>query len=142
MCVSIDCFTPSDQNGTCINLKKCPRLRFLLENERKNTTVVNFLRSSFCGYEGKDVKVCCPLDDEVISTTEYTSTTKRRVEPTGVGQPSVLSTKLPTQNTCGKTNTSQNRIVGGHPADLGECSNNVTSCLLFTFDNYKINHEM
>jgi len=92
-----------------------------LENQRKNATIVNLLRSSYCGYEGRDVKVCCPLDDETFSTTEYTPmTTKKRVESTVVGQQTVFSSKLPSQNTCGKTNTSQNRIVGGHPADLGE----------------------
>lgn len=125
---AIECFTPSDQSGICINLRSCPRLRFLLENERKNATVVSLLRNSFCGYEGKEIKVCCPLDDEVFTTTEYSSTTKKRTEPTTAGgQQIVLSSKLPSQNTCGKTNTSQNRIVGGHPADLGEYSKIVTS---------------
>lgn len=118
----LDCFTPSDSNGYCINLKRCPRLRILVETQRQNATVVAYLRSSFCGYEGKDVKVCCPLENEQTSTTEYVHTdrtTRGQTSNIGTRQPIVDSPKLPSINTCGKTNTSQNRIVGGHPADLG-----------------------
>lgn len=121
-----ECFTPNDMNGVCINIKRCPYLRNLLETQRKNNTVLAYLRNSACGYEGRDPKVCCPLEDEPIVPTTGVTSTNRPVTSNNNnnnnnnnGEDQVLSNKLPSQSTCGRTNTSHIRIVGGNPADLG-----------------------
>jgi len=74
-----------------------------------------------CGYEGRDPKVCCPLDNE---PTTYTDTTQRittqKTDSAGSAvYETVTSIKLPSQKTCGRTNSSHVRIVGGNPAELG-----------------------
>lgn len=128
-----ECFTPNDLNGECINIRQCPPLLTLLDTQRKNATVAAFLRQSSCGYVGRDPKVCCPLDDEPTSTTEHYVNSNPVTRPnrpvTGPAQlgndnnnnnyNTVTSNKLPSQSTCGQTNTSHIRIVGGNPADLG-----------------------
>lgn len=126
-----ECFTPNDLNGVCINIKRCPSLLMLLENQRKNSSIAAFLRNSMCGYEGRDPKVCCALDNEnTDSSTQQQQSTRPPVTVTTTervsGQSSagenfetVRSAYLPSQNTCGRSNSSHIRIVGGVPADLG-----------------------
>lgn len=138
----IECFTPNDENGVCINILRCPVLRRMLETQRQNSTVVTFLRNSACGYEGRNPKVCCPLDNEPTRPTnnhQTLETTTSRLGGSNSNRPNnrpntgssnnnnnnnynenVSSIKLPSQSTCGKTNTSHIRIVGGNPADLGK----------------------
>ncbi|CAH1710302.1 venom protease [Aphis gossypii] len=116
-----ECFTPNDLNGSCINIKSCPPLRTLLETQRTNSTVVTFLRNSMCGYEGKDPKVCCPLDNEPSNNPDTTQriTTSRPDSSGSTVYETVTSIKLPSQKTCGRSNSSHVRIVGGNPAELG-----------------------
>lgn len=77
-----------------------------------------------CGYEGRDPKVCCELDSEPTdSSTQYrppsTTTTRPAVLSGSDNVETVRSAKLPSQSTCGRSNSSHIRIVGGVPADLG-----------------------
>jgi len=75
-----------------------------------------------CGYEGKDPKVCCPLDNEPSSNTPDSTQRITTPKPDSSGSAvyeTVSSIKLPSQKTCGRTNTSHIRIVGGIPAELG-----------------------
>lgn len=79
-----------------------------------------------CGYEGRDPKVCCPLENESFnnpettqSTTTQRMTTQRPNSSGSTGYETVSSIKLPSQQTCGRTNASHIRIVGGNPAELG-----------------------
>lgn len=120
----IDCFTPNDLNGICINVKNCPVLRALLENQRRNATITAFLRNSMCGYEGRDPKVCCPLDNEFPNSSNsgnLGTTTTPRTNSVGPSSnyETITSPKLPSQRMCGHTNVSTNRVVGGTPAELG-----------------------
>ncbi|XP_050433643.1 venom protease-like isoform X2 [Adelges cooleyi] len=190
-----ECFTPNEENGVCINIKRCPFLLSLLENQRKNASIVTFLRNSMCGYEGRDPKVCCPLESEVSNgnnggnnennnnwNNEQNSNAgstnsgfgqnnngglnhnnnnnnnnnggtnsgfgqgnnggsnhnnnnnnggsnlnNNNGRPTTTSRPTssssyetVTSSKLPSQSTCGRSNATQNRIVGGAPADLDD----------------------
>ncbi|VVC37364.1 Hypothetical protein CINCED_3A022459 [Cinara cedri] len=117
------CFTPSDENGICKNIQRCPPLLSLLNNQRRTEAEKTLLRNSFCGYENRDPKVCCPLENESGSNNRpgnnnlTNKTTQKPVE-----QPdyeTVSSSKLPSQSTCGKTSITHERIVGGMPAELG-----------------------
>uniref|UniRef100_A0A481MQI0 CLIP domain-containing serine protease n=1 Tax=Nipponaphis monzeni TaxID=196483 RepID=A0A481MQI0_9HEMI len=126
-----DCFTPNNLNGVCINLLRCPELRKMSETQRKNSTAVNYLKESACGYEGRNPKVCCPLENESPSTRPTTGSWNNNNNNNNNNNHNnnnnnnnnnyntVSSNKLPSQNSCGRTNTSHNRIVGGSPSDLG-----------------------
>jgi len=77
-----------------------------------------------CGYEGKDPKVCCPLPNEPTLPTYTTETsqgtTNHNSDTLGSAiYETVSSIKLPSQKTCGRSNSSHIRIVGGNPAELG-----------------------
>jgi len=98
----LECFTPNGDNGNCINIKSCPTLLNLLENQGHNTSIATFLIKSQCGDEDNFPyypKVCCLLKDEIYET--------------------VSSIKLPSQDTCGRSNVSQTLIFGGSFAELG-----------------------
>ncbi|XP_050544569.1 venom protease-like [Daktulosphaira vitifoliae] len=135
--VNSDCFTPNDENGVCVNIKRCPHLLNLLESQRRNSTVVAFLRNSMCGYEGRDPKVCCGLDNENANNNvnmnsnngndDNFGSSTRPTRPGTTQRPTtssysetVISSKLPLLNSCGRSNATQNRIVGGQPADLDD----------------------
>lgn len=115
MFYDIECFTPNDLNGVCINIKTCPLLRSLLQNGITNDTVKSFIRNSSCGFEGRVPKVCCPLDIESISTSTIKNyqmiTTHKTVNFASSGYETVSSTKLPSQNTCGRNNQTSKRIL-------------------------------
>ncbi|XP_050544581.1 venom protease-like [Daktulosphaira vitifoliae] len=108
------CINPYNENGQCINIKKCSLLKDMLTNNRRNASVINFLRDSVCGYERRDPKVCCPL--RTVET--YTaSSTKPDISS---NYETVSSSKLPPKNSCGYINaTLGTKIVGGQPAELG-----------------------
>lgn len=110
----IECRTPDNQNGVCIIVKHCEKLNTLLETKTHVESVKILLRKSFCGYEGKNPKVCCSLEEE---------TSQPGVEPTAVIDPSnpLLLSILPSNRTCGKIMIDNNydRVVGGRPAKLG-----------------------
>lgn len=135
----LECFTPNDLNGNCINIKRCPKLRSLLETQRQNASIATFLRNSMCGYEGKDPKVCCPLENEPNTYTETSQRiTTQKPDSTGSAvYETVTSIKLPSQKTCGRTNSSHVRIVGGNPAELGirlKTNSSVVCLCLFFFN--------
>lgn len=111
-----ECFTPNDLNGVCINIRNCPLLRSLLENHRKNDSVVSFLRNSRCGYEAKDPKVCCPLDKETFNTSHSENNLQatfshKVVTIASSGYETVSSTRLPSQTTCGMNNQTPTKIL-------------------------------
>lgn len=109
-----ECTTPKKLTGNCINLKDCKLLRNLLETQRTNETIANFLRKSRCGYEGKFPKVCCPID---IAKSDNSTKTSRSVDSS---EYDIISySKFPSQKTCGRTNSTRIRIVGGNRAELG-----------------------
>ncbi|KAL4112928.1 hypothetical protein QTP88_016643 [Uroleucon formosanum] len=96
------CFTPNADKGNCINIKRCPTLLHLLENHRQNSSIVTFLINSMCGNEENFPyypKVCCKFEDKIYET--------------------VSLSKLPSQETCGRSNISKTQIVGGSFAELG-----------------------
>ncbi|XP_060870727.1 venom protease-like [Metopolophium dirhodum] len=96
------CFTPNGDNGNCINIKKCPTLLYLLEYRKQNSSITNFLIKSKCGDDGNFPyypKVCCPFVNQIYET--------------------VSSVKLPSQDTCGRSNVNHTLIVKERIAELG-----------------------
>nr|QGW08835.1 trypsine [Sitobion avenae] len=130
---SNECKTPNYENGVCIDIKRCPKLINLLENQRQVPSVLVFLKKSFCGFEGEDykrTKVCCALENNEESTVPKAPVAP--VEPAAPVAPVTMSNptnnigttynggaKLPSQSKCGITNVTRSRIVGGTPAELG-----------------------
>ncbi|XP_050544251.1 transmembrane protease serine 9-like [Daktulosphaira vitifoliae] len=141
------CINPKNENGYCINIKRCTLLTTMLQNDRRNATVIKFVRDSACGYEGRDPKVCCPIRTEVSNnnnngnnwssgnTNNGNNLNNGNVNVnSGLGNggtptrpesfsnyETVSSSKLPSRSSCGRINaTLGNKIVGGQPAALGD----------------------
>ncbi|KAL5236010.1 hypothetical protein ACI65C_003420 [Semiaphis heraclei] len=111
------CNTPNYENGICIDIKRCPKLLTLLENQRQVPSVLVFLKKSFCGFEGKSTKVCCPLENNVAPVAPVAPVTMATtVKPIALNNGAA---KLPSQSVCGLTNVTRSRIIGGTPAELG-----------------------
>lgn len=101
-----DCTTPNQQPGVCINILNCPALTSILEH-RKKAEYFNLIKASFCGYEGRTTKACCPVDDSPEDVPEPQWT------------PAPPPVALPAPAECGKVQVNRDRIVGGHAATLG-----------------------
>lgn len=93
----------------------------MLETQRGNATVVTFLRRSMCGYDGKDPKVCCRSNANTNAPQSPGGqlTTNKKENLGSSGYETVRSPKLPSQNTCGRPNSTHVRVIGGQPAELG-----------------------
>lgn len=107
--VNLECTTPNYESGVCISILKCPVLHTLMLEHRKRIEYINLLKASFCGYDNKTTKVCCPWD-------------KPRPEPEEVQSRNggeILASKLPTKATFGKPDVNRHRIVGGSLVALG-----------------------
>jgi len=81
-------------------------------------SVLVFLKKSFCGFEGKSTKVCCPLENNVapVAPAVASVTMATTVKPIALNNGAA---KLPSQSRCGLTNVTRSRIIGGTPAELG-----------------------
>lgn len=117
--LAIECITPKKLNGTCINLKDCMLLKNLLVTQRQNITVATFLKKSRCGYEGKFPKVCCPSNTTIPETSKSNNSTKTLRSVDSSIYDIVSYSKFPSQKSCGHSNSSRIRIVGGNQAELG-----------------------
>lgn len=105
------CTTPKRESGVCINILKCYALQSTVLESRKKIESYNLIKASFCGYEGRVTKICCPLSTTIPDSPQPETSTNN-------GE--VLSSILPSKSTCGKVEVSHDRIVGGTPAELGE----------------------
>lgn len=88
----------------------------------KSADDYNLLKNSHCGFEGRTIKVCCPLDD--ISPD---STGSKEIEEESTDDAGVSSAILPFQSTCGKVGINHERIVGGIAAQLGKMVEKIVS---------------
>ncbi|VVC37366.1 Hypothetical protein CINCED_3A008244 [Cinara cedri] len=125
-----ECLTPLHDIGVCINIKGCPLLLSLFENERDNESVVLFLKKSFCGHENRFPKVCCPLEnddifirtlvDDILDTPAVFSLSRENSTSSEYNRTaSVSPVKLPSSDQCGRSNVTLSRIKGGINAELG-----------------------
>ncbi|XP_050433760.1 phenoloxidase-activating enzyme-like isoform X2 [Adelges cooleyi] len=64
------CVLNTGKTGDCINIQNCPSLRGLLENEKQSPSVIAFLQTSICGFNGLHPKVCCPVDASPVSANK------------------------------------------------------------------------
>jgi len=114
------CQNSRRQLGTCINIRNCSILLNLLQSSSQDPTVGNFLRSSVCGYEGKDPRVCCPSDTGDGNTDGIGNTDSNVNDDRG--RKEIMNTAYGPlyPPDCGSSNVSLRRIVGGQPASLGK----------------------
>ncbi|XP_060849912.1 venom protease-like [Rhopalosiphum padi] len=109
---SNECNTPNFEKGVCIDVKSCPKLLNLIENQRHVPSVLDFLRKSICGFEGKIRKMCCALESNE-------TTVPPRVEVATENTDSDLKLRIPLETTCGISNVTRVKIIGGSPSELG-----------------------
>lgn len=115
-----ECSTPHNENGVCMDIKHCKKLRELLENQRHIPSVMVFLKKSFCGHEAGITKVCCPLENAFSGESKPIKQSTGNIE---THKPS----KLPSPKTCGHNNPISNRIFGGGQSILGMNSINIVN---------------
>ncbi|KAG8283303.1 serine-type endopeptidase activity protein [Homalodisca vitripennis] len=96
-----DCQTPRESPGRCVNIRKCNELLDLLV-KREQT---EYLKSSLCGFENRDPKVCCPLGSNIEQPKPERQPERREA--------------LPGRDVCGVSDFPNNRVVNGQPAALG-----------------------
>lgn len=113
-----ECRTPNDEDGVCISVKKCEKLNNLLENRRHIVSVKILLQKSFCGYDGVNPKLCCPLEEQISQGGQGINQPIANTDPSNS---LLLLSILPSNKTCGKiiNNDNDDRIVGGRPSKLG-----------------------
>lgn len=100
--------TPDNLNGLCQPVRTCTVLVELLQTQRKNPEVINFLRRSHCGYAGRDPLVCCPSSSSAPKTTQ-----KPTSDPT-----IARGGSLPRAPACGID--APDRIFNGEPTKIDE----------------------
>jgi len=125
----IECLTPNDEDGICIDLKMCEKLRTLLETRRHIESVKVHLRKSFCGHEGQSPKVCCPLEERATATTTTTRSVNNYKPKLSKGVAAGSPSRLPSRNACGQVHGIRDRIFGGNPATIGKNKNTVVGLL-------------
>ncbi|KAJ8953228.1 hypothetical protein NQ318_015807 [Aromia moschata] len=113
------CYTPRDQYGLCINIKKCAVLIQMLKTQSGDPAVREYLRSSTCGYEGSTPMVCCPQstvksDPDVKEGREIDDSSDENTTTEGPKEPA--EQPLPNVPDCGFSNVTNARVVGGQPA--------------------------
>lgn len=118
--VADQCQNPQGQPGVCINIRNCAVLLDLLQTNSQNPEVANFLRSSLCGFKGRDPQVCCPTDINTGGNTGGTGNAGNNFEGgqhRGEITKTVYGPLFPPD--CGFSDISLRKVVGGEPASLG-----------------------
>ncbi|XP_033317258.1 venom serine protease Bi-VSP-like, partial [Bombus bifarius] len=103
VCTSSKCTTPDNQEGRCLDYRKCKPLQEIWQIQYRTAT--DFYRRSVCRYQGNVTIVCCPNDPnkekrEILIKTVYKYKALRPPY-------------------CGFSNVSHTRVVDGKPAELG-----------------------
>ncbi|XP_076667402.1 phenoloxidase-activating factor 1-like isoform X1 [Andrena cerasifolii] len=126
-----NCITHNSELGMCIGIRSCPPLLNLVQTQFFDPATADFLRRSQCGFEGRDPRVCCPIQNPLInfpprdelSFPNNPRPTESTEKPTPADnndanlQYDLFSNPLlPTD--CGKDLTQ--RIIGGEKTDLDE----------------------
>lgn len=116
---STECTTPKNERGVCIHLTSCPILLKVLNHriKTKSDDDLNFLRTSHCGFDGRQAKVCCPLKEISPDSLGMEEIVNENEEPTTDGD--ALSSGSSSESTCGKIAVNRDKIVGGKNAELG-----------------------
>jgi hypothetical protein len=110
---STECNTPNLEKGVCIDVKSCPKLLNLIKNQRHVPSVLDYLRKSICGFEGKIRKTCCALESNETTVPPYEEVTNENTD-------SDLKLRIPLETTCGISNYTHRRTLEGAPSELGK----------------------
>ncbi|XP_072402184.1 venom protease-like [Diabrotica undecimpunctata] len=98
------CYTARNEYGICQSIYECTYMLNLLKTRSNNQETRQYLQRSTCKF-GAVVFVCCPTENDVISTEPPVT------KITGA----VLNNEK-----CGVSNVTNFRVVGGGPAKLHE----------------------
>lgn len=106
----VTCQNIRGERGVCINIRRCQPILEILQNQGR--AAAEYLRSTVCGYEGRNPRVCCPLNNN--NDNNNVNNDNNDVDDIQVSQYGPLK---PPQ--CGSSNVSLTRVVGGVKAKLG-----------------------
>ncbi|PSN45975.1 Melanization protease 1 [Blattella germanica] len=114
------CTTPDNKLGQCINIKGCPSVLALLTQSRPiPADVLDFLRRSQCGFEGRTPLVCCAVTSDTPTPPPIT---RPPVSEPGVSGPVDVSNhpnlRLLPLNICGPY--TENKILNGKETEVFE----------------------
>ncbi|VEN60176.1 unnamed protein product [Callosobruchus maculatus] len=118
------CATPDQQIGPCVSIYSCEPLLQLLKKRAGDSEARSYLQRSVCGYNRDTPRVCCP---EATSKNfeDGGGGSPNRPKDKTIPTPTPTSKKetlqeLPSPPTCGFSNVTTARVVGGVPAELGQ----------------------
>lgn len=56
-----ECRTPDNHKGNCVTIQHCQSMKELLHNTKPITPAVARILAQYqCGFDGQEIKVCCP----------------------------------------------------------------------------------
>lgn len=104
---------PKGVRGRCILLQSCNYILNIARSNPQNQEAQYFVRQSQCGYNGRNIYVCCP------STTQLTPSTQSQFQFQQQIAAKVLPpVQLPKPPVCGVD--AENRIYGGTSTNVFE----------------------
>ncbi|TDG40257.1 hypothetical protein AWZ03_013327 [Drosophila navojoa] len=112
------CTTPTDQSGTCINLRECTYLFELIQRRTLSSSERSLLQNSQCGYRNGQVLICC-ANSRNLSQPPIWGQPQPQSQPQP--QPSIpigRSGLLPQAPNCG--DNFADRVVGGINTAINE----------------------
>ncbi|XP_037039357.1 mucin-2-like [Bradysia coprophila] len=129
-----NCYSPDNLPGVCINIQNCAFFYRLLQTGETGSlgSLGAYIKKSLCGYDGVDLLVCCPNQisqgvtqsiPQINTPFTFSSLTSGTTVTGNTFPPTSSPTSAPTTSTsqtCGISNFTQTRVVGGGPAKLGQ----------------------
>lgn len=110
---NFECVNPKGVRGRCILLQSCSFILNIARLYPQNQEAQNFVRQSQCGYDGRNIYVCCP------STTQLTPSTQSQSQSQQQSLAKILPpVQLPRPPGCGVD--AENRIYGGTTTNVFE----------------------
>lgn len=104
---------PKGVRGRCVLLQSCNYILNIARFNPQNQEAQHFVRQSQCGFNGRNIYVCCP------STTQLTPSTQSQFQIQQQNVAKVLSpVQLPKPPVCGVD--AENRIYGGTSTNVFE----------------------
>ncbi|OWR41265.1 hemolymph proteinase 17 [Danaus plexippus plexippus] len=104
--------------GRCVSIESCPPFVLMMQTELI-TQYKTLLKQSHCGFEGNVPMVCCP-DTSPESPSSLGPSSPVDVPSKGSARMMNLQSPFLSPPTCGVSNASSGRVVGGVDAKLGD----------------------
>lgn len=112
------CKDPSNNSGTCIKFKSCPRLLAMIEQKPLSPTNRQFLKASQCGFKDESAYVCCSDDLEIATTASPIIDEPKNETIKHTEWYKKLIKNFPSPSECGLD--VQDRIFGGIQTEIDE----------------------